>query len=75
VGNEARVGIRIVADFKTFIVQFITNFSAKILSLNLALKPLLFLYIVLHWLSLSIIKFLLSIFFIKVFFQSRLQLD
>ncbi len=40
------VSIRIVADFKALTFQFITKLCIKIPSLNLALKPLLFLYIV-----------------------------
>ena len=40
------VSINIVADFKARTFQFITERGTKILTLNLELKPLLFLYIV-----------------------------
>jgi len=42
------VSIRIVADSKALSFQFGTILYTKILTLNLAQKPLLFLYIVVH---------------------------
>jgi len=58
----ATICIRIVADFKAQTFQFITKLCTKMLPLNLALKPLLFLY----FLTLGIFR---SVLFIRFPFK------
>jgi hypothetical protein len=59
--------IRIVADFKAQTFQVITELCTKILTLNLALKPLLFLYSVSNWLSYLQLYFFLFGMFVQIF--------